>query len=220
MFIHTHNKINIGNCLSLHSFRYPIEDIKFSIESDILPCAAIHPWDVKYSDALNNLEAILPSLFAMSEMGLDKLQGDFEEQKQLFTKQLQLAIKYNKVVIIHSVHSHNEVLNIIKAVDIVGVIHSFIGSKDIADRYIKQGCYISVSPQSIRSSKTVEAIKTLPLSSIFIESDDTNDNIVDIYKDVADILDVDIDILQHHIFNNFKTIFQDEFLRTNRTFSR
>ncbi len=213
--IHTHSEIKRDNCISLCCYRYPQEHISFD-NGDVLPCAAIHPWDVEYAGELDKLEKVLPSLFAIAEIGLDKLHKGFVEQQLLFTSQLRLALKYNMVAVIHSVRSHNEVLQILKDELAISIIHSFIGNSQIAARYIDLGCYISISPLSLSSSKTLLSLKEIPLSRLFIESDDTGVDITDMYTRVADILSINVDTLQEQVFNNFKTLFKDEFSRKNR----
>lgn len=218
--IHTHSRIKKDSCISLSSYRYGQEAISFDMDSSILTCAAIHPWDVNCQDLISELERIAPQLFAMSEMGLDRLHEDYEGQKHLFVSQLDIASRYNKVVIIHAVRSHEEVIAILKGRDTKHIIHSFVGSREIADRYINIGCYISISPMSLLSPKTVIAIKSLPLSHIFIESDDTAEDIINIYIQVAKVLEISVTELEQQVFNNFKTIFKDEFLRKNRVTTR
>ncbi len=212
--IHTHSREKIDGCLKISSFRYPDEPILSSTPM-VRRCAAIHPWDaIRGSEkgVFEAFEAIAPTLFAIGEVGLDRLRGDFECQQELFTRQLELASALGKVVVIHCVRAHNEVLEQLKSYKGVAVIiHSFVGSKEIARRYIAHGAYLSISPLSLRSEKSVEALREVPIERLFIESDDSGEAITDVYQAVSQSLVVSVDVLKVNMMRNFTNIFNNEF---------
>ena len=47
----------------------------------------------------------------------------------------------------------------------------------------------------------------VPNNKLFLETDESDVSIVDIYKKVAEIKRVSVDELQHIIYNNFKRVF-------------
>ena len=86
---------------------------------------------------------------AIGEIGLDYYyEGyDREVQKKAFISQLELAIKLNLPVIIHSRDAWQDTVNILKEyapkLKKGFLMHCFSGSKEIADILIKLGAYFS-----------------------------------------------------------------------------
>ncbi|MEG1635852.1 MAG: TatD family hydrolase, partial [Rikenellaceae bacterium] len=158
---------------------------------------------------LDGYEKIVPKLFAISEIGLDKFHPDFLKQTDIFKKQLLLAERYGKVVVVHSVKSHNETTNILSHHKGKKIIHSFIGNLSIANRYIEIGCRLSFSPQSLSSPKTVDALQGCCLNDIFIETDTSNMPIEEIYTKIASYKSCLVEDLKEAITNNFKNTFYE-----------
>lgn len=200
--IHTHSSKISQAMIALRSFRYGIELLEWSEYT----CTAIHPWDTNISID-TNFTKIAPLLFAIGEIGLDALHPNMEMQIELFKDQLAIADQFKKVVIVHTVKSHNQTYEILRQHNGGKIIHSFTGNDIIAKKYIEIGCHLSFSPQSLKSQKTVEVLKHTPASSIFIESDASDINIEKIYYDVAQIRSCSTKELKEQIKNNFNTIF-------------
>ncbi len=152
--------------------------------------AGIHPWWIaQLCKSSDELEALLPQLrekhikmlkskkcIAVGECGLDKMiKVPAECQYEVFDYQVQLAAEYNKPLIVHSRKAHNEVMHHIDRVSLSrgGVIHAFSGSEALAKQYIDRGFYIGVGGTITydRAKKTRDAIKSIPLSSIVLETD-------------------------------------------------
>ncbi|MDD4386069.1 MAG: TatD family hydrolase, partial [Bacteroidales bacterium] len=80
----------------------------------------LHPWE---SDRLNLQDFIeiiqaylrLDSIIGLGEVGLDKLRGgSLEIQREILIKQISLAYKVQKPVVVHCVKAWNELLEIKK----------------------------------------------------------------------------------------------------------
>lgn len=202
--IHTHRSETTQDIIALRSFRFGVEPIEW----DHYTCAAIHPWDTNIALS-DNFSAIASQLFAIAEIGLDALHPNFDKQIELFTNQLTIAKTLNKVVVIHTVKSHNETYEILRHHKGKKIIHSFIGNNIIAEKYLTAGCCLSFSPQSLRSPKTVEVLKKCNINSIFIESDTSTRPITEIYSEVAEIRSCSVAHLKESIETNFNTIFYE-----------
>lgn len=138
----------------------------------------IHPESVdKYSqndlkhieDNLNNKKII-----AIGEIGLDYYytKENKEEQIKLFESQLALAEKYNMPVIIHSRDATEDTINCLKKYKVTGVIHSFSGSLETANIYIKMGFLLGINGVvTFKNSKLKEVIKNIDLEHIILETD-------------------------------------------------
>lgn len=117
----------------------------------------------------------------IGEIGLDKRYLktiSFEAQKEVLIYMLNLASKYKLWVNIHCVGMHYQLIAILKAQakmdrGVIGIIHSFSASYDIAMEYIKLGFILGIGPAILNPNfKTLEAtVKRLPVEKIVVETD-------------------------------------------------
>ena len=131
----------------------------------------ITDWDLEIlEEELKN-----PKVVAIGEIGLDyHYCGDNKEkQKELFIKQLELAKKYNKPVIVHSRDAVEDTFNILNEYRVRADIHCFSSSTEMAERFIKIGSLIGIGGTVTfkNNKKTVEVVKNLDLSKILLETD-------------------------------------------------
>lgn len=86
-----------------------------------------------------------PKVVAIGEIGLDYHYGTEhkEIQKELFRKQLEVAIKNDMPVVIHERDAVQDCLEIVFDYDVRGVFHAFSGSKETAKLLLDRGWYIS-----------------------------------------------------------------------------
>ncbi len=85
---------------------------------------------------------------AIGEIGLDYYYGkdNVEEQKKCFRQQMALANELCCPVIIHDRDAHEDTLKIMAEFPgVVGVVHSFSGSFEMARQVMRMGYYISVN---------------------------------------------------------------------------
>jgi TatD DNase family protein len=126
--------------------------------------------DIKFiEDNLKNNKVI-----AIGEIGLDYhyTKDNKEEQIKLLEIQLELAEKYNIPVIIHSRDATLDTLNTLKKYKVTGTIHSFSGSLEIANEYIKMGYLIGINGVvTFKNAKLKDVVEKLPLDSIVFETD-------------------------------------------------
>ena len=113
-------------------------------------------------------------IIAVGEIGLDyHYDTDKELQKELFKRQLEIAYKYNKPVIIHSRDCIQETYNILKESKVKGTMHCYSGSKEMALEFIKIGFLIGIGGVSTfkNAKNIVDVIKYIPLEYIILETD-------------------------------------------------
>ncbi len=138
-----------------------------------------------HSDSWNELEKLAehPKVKAIGECGLEyygvrcQVLGVKEKQKNIFKKQIELAIKLNKPLIIHCRDAHNDVLDILKSYflgrksKLNGVIHFFSGAPRQAREYLGMGFMISFTGVITFSRDYDEVVQSAPLEKILIETD-------------------------------------------------
>ena len=131
----------------------------------------IEDWDLKLLESeINN-----PKVVAIGEIGLDYhyCSENKEKQKELFIKQLDLAAKYNKSVVVHSRDAIEDTFNILSKYKLKADIHCFSSSLEMAERFIKLGSSIGIGGTVTfkNAKKTVEVAKNIELGKILLETD-------------------------------------------------
>lgn len=131
----------------------------------------IHPWNadkVKYENMLPYLEAC-PYL---GEIGMDNYwcKVDLSIQKQVFTRQLNLAQAYAKPVILHTKGCEEEISQIIAAYSMPVLVHWYDCPHHLED-YLARGCYFTIGP-SLKTEKAIQQmVKKVPASRLMLETD-------------------------------------------------
>lgn len=119
---------------------------------------------------LNNNKVV-----AVGEIGLDYywIKDNKDKQKVLFKKMLDLAVKHNLPVIVHSRESVQDTYDILKEYNLTGSIHCYSGSTEMAKEFIKLGYYIGIDgPITYKNNKKQrEMIKNIDINHILIETD-------------------------------------------------
>ena len=188
-----------------------------------------HPEDMdKLTDkAFAELERLAehPKCLAIGEIGLDYYWDDTHkaEQKELFKKQIELAIRLNKPVIVHDREAHGDSLEIIRDYsELRGVFHCFSGSVEMASELLKRGWYLGFDgPITYKNArKAIEVLEFCPLDKIVIETDSPyltpvpnrgkrNDSrqLEFVVNKIAEIKGINADEVENITFENGKKLF-------------
>lgn len=113
-------------------------------------------------------------IVAVGEIGIDyHYDIDKEKQKELFKKQLDIAYRNNKPVIIHSRDCIQETYDILKLSKVKGVLHCYSGSPEMALEFNKIGFLIGIGGISTfkNASRIIDVIKRVDLEYIILETD-------------------------------------------------
>lgn len=121
----------------------------------------------------------LSKTVAIGEIGLDyyweKDAGQRQLQREIFIRQLDLARQLHLPVCVHNRDAHGDTMEILRreAKGIVGVMHCFSGSLEIAQELVKMGWFIGVDgPLTFKNAaKLPEIVQRLPLERIVVETD-------------------------------------------------
>lgn len=153
---------------------------------NIFATVGIHPHDAKNLSSANYLKletmARDKKVVAIGEIGLDYYRNlsSKEIQKQAFIKQLQLAIKIEKPVVVHCRDAYRELLEVLDNEYVPslngrlpGVIHSFSSGVSYLQEFIKRGFYIGFNGMITYpgNEKIIEAVKATPSDRMLIETD-------------------------------------------------
>jgi len=164
-------------------------------------------------------------IVAIGEIGLDYYwdKDHHDEQKEVFRKVLQLAIKLNKPVVIHTWAAEEEALNILEE-EVKGkvpvVLHCFGGRKSLVSRAIELGYYFSVPPSTVRTGNFNTKIKKIPIKQLLTETDapwqghlkgERNEPayVLETVKKIAEIKEISVEKAAEQIWNNYEKVFGD-----------
>lgn len=117
---------------------------------------------------------------AIGEIGLDyywdKEPEVQERQRYWFGRQIELARETDLPIIVHSRDAAADTMQVMKehhAEEILGVIHCYSYSKEMALEFIKMGYYIGVGGVVTfkNAKKLKETVEAIPLDKILLETD-------------------------------------------------
>ena len=108
-------------------------------------------------------------------------------QKELFAKQIELANKINKPVIIHCVRMHYELLPFKKLAKTQMIVHGFNKNREVAKALLKENFYLSFGKALLQNVSLQELVKNIDATKYFMETDAADFDIKTLYKKVAEI---------------------------------
>lgn len=135
----------------------------------------LHPWDISPNWRVQMagllVMALHPQVVMIGEAGIDKKHGSssLEQQIEVFREHVRLSELTRKPLIVHCVKGVDEVLAIRKAMKatLPWVIHGFRGGIKQWEQLTRAGLYVSIGVHYDE-----DLVKEIPLSHLFVESDD------------------------------------------------
>lgn len=134
-------------------------------------------WSLDYEKKLVELFKTQPKLKVLGEIGLDyHCDLDYELQKKVFARQIKLAQELNLPISVHNRDAFEDCYEILKQNQIWkngGIMHSFNGDKQWAQKFLDLGMRLSYSGVvTFSSAKDVkDAALATPLENILVETD-------------------------------------------------
>lgn len=184
-------------------------------QEEILPenyfSIGIHPKDIdgNWQENLEKVKEISQqqNCAAIGECGLDALINiDENLQKKVFEAQILWANEINKPMIIHCVKRFQELIPFQKLAKVPLIIHGFNKKKAIADEMLKHGFYLSFGKSVLHSVSLQAIVKDFPLEKMFLETDDADFDIAELYQKVAELKEISLGKLQKQISNNLEIL--------------
>lgn len=162
-------------------------------------------------------------IIAIGEIGLDYHYTKENKDKQinLLETQLKIAENNNLPVIIHSRDATLDTINTLKKYKVKGVIHSFSGSLETANIYIKMGYMLGINGViTFKNANIKDVIKKIPLENLVLETDspyltpepfrghqNNPSHIIDIAKFVCELKNISIEELSKITNDNIKRMY-------------
>ena len=208
---HTHQFTNQSNVLELVN-QYP-KDFDATIPFYSI---GIHPWYIDDSRVDVDLKIIeeklqIENCLAIGECGLDKrIEVALDLQISVFEKQLALAEKFKKPVVIHCVAAFQEVMAIKKKmkISVPMIIHGFSKNNQLAEQLINAGFYLSFGKYLVKNPNLKTVFQNVPNDRFFLETDTIEESIQQVYELASKYKYLDIKELQRIISSNYRSIFR------------
>ncbi|UPZ14628.1 TatD family hydrolase [Flavobacterium humidisoli] len=209
---HTHQFTNQSNIIELVN-QYPKDfDAAISFYS-----IGIHPWYIdenRIDEDLRIIEEKLqtPNCLAIGECGLDKrIEVPFDLQISVFEKQLELAEKFKKPVVIHCVAAFQEVMAIKKKmkIEVPMIIHGFSKNNQLAEQLIAAGFYLSFGKYLLKNPDLKTVFQNIPNDRFFLETDTIEESIQQVYELASEYKGLNLKELQELILSNYKRLFKE-----------
>lgn len=146
----------------------------------IFASAGLHPTIAKdvTEETLDRLEALLrhPQVHAVGECGMDLYWDDTFKDRQVwvFEQQIKLSKIHDLPIIVHMRDADELTYDILKKhAPLKGVMHSFSGSAEMAEKFLDLGLHISLGgPVTFTNAKKPkEVAKVVPIDKLLVETD-------------------------------------------------
>ena len=212
--LHTHKWTNQHNVFEIVN-QYPDEfDVTIPYYS-----IGIHPWFIVKERIESDLAIIESKIqeancLAVGECGLDKrIETPMELQQMVFEKQLLLAQKHQKVVVIHCVAAFQELIAIKKKLNISVpmLIHGFSKNAQLAKQLVDNGFYISFGKHLLLNKELEAVFKSVPNYRFFLETDSVDEGIEAVYELAAKYKGISVKEIQEMVNNNLNKVFDLKF---------
>lgn len=209
--IHTHHNAVGDGVISIQNLLSEFDHIP----SKGWYSVGLHPWYLQI-DQINALPesfvvaAGLSNVLAIGECGLDRVcETQMDLQRTVFLRQMILANEVGKPLIIHSVRAFDEILSMLRKhrVSVPVIFHGFRQSDQMAMKILHAGHFLSFGRHLMLPS-VAEVFRKLPADRVFLETDDADVSLIDIYSAAASIRGVDIESLRADIGSLFKQVFR------------
>lgn len=198
-----HHKKNMPNGI----YNLDIEQI----QTDIPYSIGIHPKDIDLNAVDRQFEwmknRVSENCLAIGECGLDSfVETDQKIQEDVFLRQIQFANEVKKPMIIHCVRKFYEVISFKKYAEQPMIIHGFNKKERIAEDLLKNNFYLSFGKAVLYNLSLQNTLKITPLDKIFLETDNDDFSLEELYEKVSEIKGISLENLNKQIAENLETI--------------
>ena len=165
----------------------------------------LHPWDVNndWKERFTVIEELAKAqnVVAIGECGIDKVRSAAipEIQEEVFRAHIALSESLQKPLIIHCVKAYDTIIALHKETKPhqAWIIHAFRGKPQQATQLTKAGLYLSLGEHF-----NEESARSIPADRLFIESDNSETPIENIYSSIASARGCCIEELIHTAHEN------------------
>jgi TatD DNase family protein len=206
---------------NVHTHTIPSTDVEVAIVNGkpnvydavngLFSCG-LHPWYLEQAeDQWNSFAQAVKQekAIAVGECGLDKLcSTDWSVQVYWFERQIVLANEVKKPLIIHCVKSYEEVLALLEKCNnkVPAIFHGFSKGEQLAAQLVAKGYFLSFG-RHLQQAHTANAFRTLPMERVFLENDNADVSIAEVYNLAAQMKGCTLETLNQQLWANARSVF-------------
>ena len=196
---------------------YPRDALKNEIESGDYPIKIEH-FDI--DEEINFIEKNKNQIVAISEVGLDFVNGESQQQIGDFQKMIQLSEELNKPIVVHSRKAEQKCIEMLESSKNKKIImHCFSGKKSLVKKIIDNGWFLTIPTVVVRAFQFQENIKLAPITQLFCETDSPylspykdqmNEPayVIESYLKIAELKGMDITEVANNIYMSWQKVFE------------
>jgi len=197
-----------------------------------LPLIGLHPTSVNgsFRHELDIVERYIGShmVYGIGEVGIDLYWSkEFKQQQQeAFAAQIELSLKHNLPLVIHSREAFKEIFNVLRAFKgqpVRGIFHAFTGTLDDYNEICTLGDFmVGIGGiVTFKNSGLAEVVASIPMERIVLETDapylaptplrgtrNTPSNIPLIAAKIAQVKNITLETVAEQTTNNAAKVFK------------
>lgn len=197
-----------------------------------LPLIGLHPTSVNgsFRHELDIVERYIGShmVYGIGEVGIDLYWSkEFKQQQQeAFAAQIELSLKHNLPLVIHSREAFKEIFNVLRAFKgqpVRGIFHAFTGTLDDYNEICTLGDFmVGIGGiVTFKNSGLAEVVASIPMERIVLETDapylaptplrgtrNTPSNIPLIAAKIAQVKNITLEAVAEQTTNNAAKVFK------------
>lgn len=210
--IHTHQVNQKSNVIRIQSLSLT-DDVFLAMPKTKPIAVGLHPWYAKLEELETQMRYLTviaqqANVKLIGECGLDRLRGEkIENQLLILEQQIALAEQLNKPLILHCVKCFDELIALKQKhkVQVPMIIHGFNKSIELGKQMLDKGFYLSFGKALLDGNANVaELVRTM--DHFFLETDDSEQSIEEIYGVVANLKKCSVDELKARIFADWEKL--------------
>lgn len=173
-------------------------------------------------EEINFIRKNKSNIAAVSEVGLDFVNGESRQQIEDFGKMISLAEGLSKPIVVHSRKAEEKCIEMLESSKNKKIVmHCFSGKKPLVKRIADNGWFLTVPTIVVRSQQFQDIAKNVPITQLFCETDspylspyknEGQENepsfVVESYKKIAEIKGLDIKEVENNIYMNWQRMFE------------
>lgn len=197
-----------------------------------LPLIGLHPTSVNgsFRHELDIVERYIGShmVYGIGEVGIDLYWSkEFkQQQEEAFAAQIELSLKHNLPLVIHSREAFKEIFNVLRAFKgqpVRGIFHAFTGTLDDYNEICTLGDFmVGIGGiVTFKNSGLAEVVASIPMERIVLETDapylaptplrgtrNTPSNIPLIAAKIAQVKNITLEMVAEQTTNNAAKVFK------------
>lgn len=196
---------------------YPRDALKKEVESGSY---SLKIPDFDIDEEIDFIRKNKSNIVAISEVGLDFVNGESKQQIEDFEKMINLAEEIKKPIVIHSRKAELKCIEMLESSKNKKIImHCFSGKKSLVKRIVDNGWFLTIPTIVVRSQQFQDIAGNVPITQLFCETDSPylspykekpNEPayVIESYKRTAEIKQMDINEVINNIYMNWQKIFE------------